>query len=151
MQHARQMPAGCTLVLGDSLVEQQRVLDLCGSAFNAGVGGYTAGQWAASAGLLIEMLKPARAVVALGTNDQLQSVSERQFREDYAAILDRLNGVEVVAVGTRGGLLDKEIASLGVRVVPWPVADADLMEDGLHLSPAGVAAWQKAVRQALCG
>jgi lysophospholipase L1-like esterase len=149
MQHATQMPGGGTLVLGDSIVEQQRALELCGPTFNAGIGGYTAGQWRISAGPLIAMLKPSRAVIALGTNDQQQSVPQ-QFRENYAAILNQLRGVKVVAVGIRGGKLDTDIAALGVRVVPWPVAETDMLEDGLHLAPAGVAAWQKAVREALC-
>ena len=150
MQHAKQMPGGGTLVLGDSIVEQQRELELCGPTFNAGIGGYTAGQWRVSAGPLIEVLKPSRGVIALGTNDQQQSVPEQQFRENYAAILNQLRGVKVVAVGIRGGKLDTVIAALGVRVVPWPVAETDMLEDGLHLSPAGVATWQNAVREALC-
>src|SRR5262249_50778369 len=114
------------------------------------IGGYTAGEWRVPAGALIPMLKPSRAVIALGTNDQQQSVPAQQFRANYAAILNELRGVKVVAIGIRGGKLDRDIAALGVRVVPWPVAETDMLEDGLHLSPAGVATWQKAVREALC-
>jgi len=95
-------------------------------------------------------LASVRRVIALGTNDQRKSVPEQQFRENYAAIINQLKGVKVVAVGIRGGKLDRDIAALGVRVVPWPVAEMDMLEDGLHLSPAGVVAWQKAVREALC-
>ena len=35
MQHAKQMPGGGTLVLGDRIVEQP--LELCGSTFHAGI------------------------------------------------------------------------------------------------------------------
>ena len=68
------MPPGGTIVIGDSLIERQLLIDICGPTLNAGIEGATSADLRALAAEVILIAKPARVVFNIGTNDAYQRV-----------------------------------------------------------------------------
>lgn len=100
-------------------------------------------------------------VVQGGLNDADQSTAA--IRRGVRLLLDRLPGLPVVLVGPPAApwagahaqrvdaILAEEAARGGVRHVSMLALDLDYLDDDLHLTPAGHAAFGRAVAAALAG
>src|SRR5262245_617019 len=59
--HARQVRPGATLVIADSIVERQYLVDLCGPVLNAGIGSATVQDFVHRLRPVVALAKPGRA------------------------------------------------------------------------------------------
>jgi lysophospholipase L1-like esterase len=154
-EHARQFPPNGTLVIGDSLVERQRLCDICGPALNAGISGATSADLLELATDLIGTVKPRWVVLNVGTNDVAQKISTKQLEANVQRMISTINDAKVLVVGVPGGgqaddALRVAASRYGAAFIVYPVTDVTDTTDGLHLNAAGAAKWQAAVRAALC-
>ena len=154
-EHAEQAEPDVTLILGDSLVERQRIVDMCGPALNAGVIGSTTLDLLPHVAPLIALSKPKQIVINLGVNDKRTAVPLLEFVARFGGILDQTKAIPTLVVGIfSGGPYDDALRGLVEkrqgRYTPYPV-DARYTIDGLHLSADGAGVWRTAVRKALCG
>lgn len=137
------------VVLGDSIVEMARLPDtLCGrSVVNAGIGGSTSADFVYLAPRLLEGMKPALVVVALGANDG----NPKAAQKDYSSLLSYLKSVapRVFAIPTTpaAGDYKSEANSSGVPFLEIPVTK-DMMIDNVHYNAAGYRHWIKALTDA---
>jgi hypothetical protein len=161
------------VMLGDSLTEGAPWAELSGCPYLAerGIGGDT------TAKLLVRMddalkLKPRVVFLMIGVNDISLAVPKETTVANYKAILDRLQGMHVVAAyvlpvaasyskrQTNAGIaaLNDSIASLIAGRADTTVldlrpqlrgVDGSLREefsyDGIHLTPKGYAVWRDAI------
>jgi lysophospholipase L1-like esterase len=140
-----------TVALGDSITEMNALDDLCGTTFNAGVGGATINDLRRFVPGVLKATRPTRIVLAVGTNDVLLG-GERvaQFRANYLALLDSLPVRPFALVGVDRGddaFIQTEANRIGAAYVP-PVAKS-LTYDGIHPTRAGLKLWRERVR-AVC-
>jgi lysophospholipase L1-like esterase len=142
-----------TVVLGDSIAEMNELDDLCGATFNAGVGGAAIEDLRRFAPAVIRMTRPARIVLAVGTNDVLLGGPHvARFRTAYAALIDSLPIAPFVLVGVERGdnaFIRSEAERIGAAYVP-PVARS-LTYDGVHPTAAGLKLWRERVGAACPG
>jgi lysophospholipase L1-like esterase len=161
-----------TLLLGDSLTAWHEWHDLLGSHLNHGIPGDT------TEGLLRRLhrslsARPERVVLLIGTNDLLQQIPLENIKKNYLGILNELLEVEQLIVFTIPPVSDapsvnEQIISLNHWLMEqtwkYHFHFADLYHalagegnalkpeyttDGVHLSSAGYAAWEKLLRDAL--
>ncbi len=154
-EHAEQAEPGVTLILGDSLVERQRIVDMCGPALNAGVIGSTTADMLPHVAPVILAAKPARIVLGIGVNDRRADVPLADFAARYDLILKDIGAIPSLVVGVYGGgpydaEVRRQAQARGLKYIPYPVGP-EMTIDGLHLSAAGAQVWRTAVRAALCG
>lgn len=160
-QQARHAPPGMTLIVGDSIVEWVHIVSACEApVFNAGIMSAGLRDLAPLASELTATLKPARIILAIGTNDAAvgRIIPAADWARDYEQLIASLprDRVELVAIpATQPGksasnLIDlneiaeknrrlKAIAArLDLAFVPSIHFDTN---DGLHPSRAGAATW----------
>jgi lysophospholipase L1-like esterase len=139
-----------TLVLGDSIVEENALDDLCGRTFAAGIGGATVADLAKIAPALVAATHPRRIVLALGTNDVLRRIGEGSpFRERYLSLLASLSVKPFALVGVANGQNDfirRTASTIGATYVP-PIVPA-LTSDGIHPTLPGRKLWKARVARA---
>lgn len=114
LAHAAQEGRVDTIVIGDSIVEQAELGDLCadGVTLNAGVSGARAQDLVQLMGELMASQRPKRTIIAVGINDtaKVRLTSDAEFERSYAALLKTAKAgsghVEVALVSptTDGGL-----------------------------------------------
>jgi lysophospholipase L1-like esterase len=167
------------VVLGDSIVEASTLpRSLCGHAIvNAGIGGAsTASNLGSILSAALGSKRAALVVVSLGTNDAAIPSSVEQYRSNYRALLTELAGltprIAIVAIpppeagleaakDVSGALIDSYNAVLpalakeaAATFIPLPDMPERHTIDGIHLSAAGYAVWDKAIlggiESALC-
>lgn len=136
-----------TVVLGDSITEMNRLDGLCGTTFNAGVGGAAIEDLRRFAPAVVRMTRPAHIVLAIGTNDVLLGGAHvARFRADYRALLRRLTVVPFALVGVDHGdnrFIRAEADRIGAVFLP-PVART-MTYDGVHPTEAGLKLWRERV------
>src|SRR5262249_3117338 len=151
--YAEQMPAGGTLVVGDSIIEMQHLPDMCGPTLNAGISGATSADLQDVVPDLVGSAKPARVVFNVGHNDVSQAIPGEVLQKNVERMIAAAKGTTVLVVGVPGGRGDaflKAAASRhGARFIAYPVTDLADTIDGLHLNASGAARWRAAVRSAL--
>jgi lysophospholipase L1-like esterase len=146
---ARAIQAGKvdTVVLGDSITEMNALDGLCGTTFNAGVGGAAIDDLRRWTPNVLKVTRPTRIALAIGTNDVLAGGARVvQFRASYAALLDSLPVRPFALVGVDRGdnrFIRAEADRIGAAYVP-PVARS-LTYDGIHPTPAGLRLWRARV------
>ncbi len=154
--HAAEMLQGATIALGDSLIERQRVDDLCGPTLNAGVGSAQVVDLAPLVPDLVVQLKPRLIVTEIGTNDLYYSVPIDTFTERYRSLLRSAAPTPVIVVGIPGApgqydeanrALQKMALEEGAHFVPG-MDTTDLTSDGVHFDEEGGRRWKASVRQA---
>jgi lysophospholipase L1-like esterase len=142
-----------TVVLGDSIAEMNDLDALCGTTFNAGVGGAAIEDVRGFAPAVLGMTRPARIVLAVGTNDVLLGGRHlARFQVDYAALVDSLPVRPFALVGVDHGdnrFIQAEAGRIGAAYVP-PVAKA-MTRDGIHPTDAGLKLWRERVAAACPG
>jgi len=152
-EHAEQMPAGGTLMIGDSIVERQRLGDVCGPTLNAGISGATSADLQGLVPDLVRIAKPARIVLNIGTNDVYQGIPGEVLQGNIERMIAVMQGVTVLVIGVPGRQVDAflKVAALRhhARFIAYPVTDPADTLDGLHLNAAGAAEWQAAIRSVL--
>jgi hypothetical protein len=166
-EQAARAPAGMTLIVGDSITEFAWTPTYCGHlAFNAGITAVTVANMIQPAHRLAKRLRPARVIVALGTNDARtgRETPLSAFRRDYEALVDGIGAVPLTLVGVMpfDAAMAKEPFTLnsaviaaenaiirdiarkrGALFVPpprWIETD-----DGIHPTPAGSIIWNAAI------
>jgi lysophospholipase L1-like esterase len=157
-EHAQQMPPGGTIVIGDSLIERQLLLDICGPSLNAGIEGATSADLQALAAEVILTAKPARVVFNVGTNDAYQKVPGPELQAKVERMIAAAQGATILVVGvpitltrTNADVFLRAAATrYGARFIAFPVTNRTETSDGQHLNAAGAARWQAAVRAVLC-
>lgn len=159
---AHQIDPAQMAVIGDSIVEQQKLPHLCGlESLNAGMSGARASDIAELALPAIGAARPSRAVLAVGTNDfrDGRPVNGDHWKRNIQVILDQLPARPiVVGIGDLPNSSSQQIAAAnlflaaeasrrrGRFVAPLP---ANLTIDGIHPSVTGMREWQRRV-QAAC-
>ena len=150
--HAAEIPKGSTVVIGDSLVERQRVDRLCGPTLNAGVGGAQTGHLIPLMRHIASVVEPKLVIAEVGTNDRYYKVTEATFLRQYRTLIDEAKGARFVIVGIPGDTdwnakledLAKETGSTFV-----PAIDATgHTTDGVHFDAIAGALWKSAVQSA---
>jgi lysophospholipase L1-like esterase len=153
-EHAQEMPVAGTLVIGDSIIERQRLGDICGPTLNAGISGATSADLYALVSDVIRPTRPMRVVFNVGINDVLQGVLDLELQTHVEKMIAIANGAAVLVVGVPGGSADSFLRAAAIRYgaqfIPYPVTEKADTIDGLHLNAKGAAGWQAAVRDALC-
>lgn len=160
-QEAQQIAPGQLAVVGDSIVERQRLRRLCGlDALNAGASSARAADILEILMPAVRRAQPSRAVLAVGTNDYRENrpVDRADWRREVRAIVEQLpRRPIVVGIGALPGtptrtladanaFLRAEAARRGGRYVePLPQS---LLADGIHPSLAGQKEWQARVEAA---
>jgi len=159
-EHASQASPGGTLIVGDSIIERQRIVDLCGPALNAGVGSLTAVELAPHMQRLMSVYRPARIVINVGVNDAAKGIDIARFKEALNAILEATanNPTLVVNIPSYGteqpasayqDAVRRLVDQFGKMYIGYPVPHTQTI-DGIHLSKQGAKNWQRAVRRAVC-
>jgi lysophospholipase L1-like esterase len=157
-EHARQMPPGGTLIMGDSLIERQLLLDICGPTLNAGIEGATSADLQPLVPEVIRAAKPARVVFNVGTNDAYQRVPGPELQAKIERMIAAARGATILVIGVPASLVgtDADVflrtaaSRYGARFIAFPVTNPTETSDGQHLNAAGAARWQATVRAALC-
>ncbi len=136
-----------TIVLGDSIAEMNKLDDLCGATFNAGVGAAAIEDLRRFAPAVVRMTRPSHIVLAVGTNDVLLGGAHvARFRADYAALVDSLPVAPFALVGVDRGdnqFIKSEADRIGATYVP-PIAGS-MTYDGIHPTAAGLKLWRERV------
>lgn len=155
LNRAKDMPPGGVLVIGDSIVERQRLERICGlPALNAGMGSARIGDAAPIVAPLLTLTKPSRIVVAFGPNHFLNGNDDDL--DAFAAAMDNLLSqapprpivVGMTAPATHPAndamrRLAEKHGGAFVEGVP-----AEMTEDGLHLNRDGLGGWKRRVEAA---
>ena len=136
-----------TVVLGDSIAEMNNLDELCGTTFNAGVGGAAIEDLRRVAPAVLRSTRPTHIVLAIGTNDVLLGGDHvRHFRANYAALVDSLPVAPFALVGVGQGdnqFIQAEAEWIGAAYVP-PIAKS-MTYDGIHPTAAGLKLWRERV------
>jgi hypothetical protein len=133
------------VVLGDSIVEMARLPEtLCGKpVLNAGIGGSTSTDVLHLTPKLLEGVKPAFVVVALGAND-----SPGSARKDYADLLNLLKSItpRILAIPTTRIDGDYRIEANKADVPFLEISiPKEMMIDDLHFNAVGYRRWTKTI------
>jgi lysophospholipase L1-like esterase len=141
------------VALGDSITESVYFGPVCGSWFNAGVGGAKVGDIAAVARYVLPKLKPKIILVAAGTNDFMAGGALPAFERDYLALLATLPRAKVILMGApnsaaASAFVRSQASARGFRYVE-PITGAGLtIADGVHLTNAGARLYRDRVKVA---
>ena len=133
------------VVLGDSITEMARFPDTIAGhpVVNAGIGGANIAATAARARALLDGVKPALIVVAVGMNDR----GSGRVRSDYTnllALLRPLAPLLCIGVTPADGAnavnaeIEKAAGAIGLRVVDVGLPAGETV-DGVHPTHAGLA------------
>ena len=149
-EQAQQLTSGTVLILGDSLIERQRITTICGEqTLNAGIGSATSADLVALLRTL-GTVKPSRVIVNVGANDVEQHVPLNELSRNVEKLIEPFSGRPILIVGVPGGgdadhALETVARTHSAAFMPWPVDAPGDTVDGLHLNASGAAKWQAAV------
>ncbi|SFR86158.1 SGNH/GDSL hydrolase family protein [Sphingomonas jatrophae] len=144
------MPAD-TLVLGDSVSESVNFEQVCGTTFNAGIGGAKVPDAARLAPLALARIRPRTVILAIGTNHFWDGPALTDaFRRDYLALARSLPGRKII-VGVpnsapASAFMRQVAAELGASYVA-PLT-GKLTRDGVHLTIAGARLYRDRIAAA---
>ena len=142
------------LVIGDSLTEIGRWPTMCGhDPVAAGISGARSDTWLPRAKAIADTVKPAFAVLALGTNDVLSQGRLGPYEELAASLSGyRLVAVPVHQMPAAPPAAVRE-ANRRIAKAAAPTAEAIVAAttDGVHLTAEDYARWFGAIEKAACG
>lgn len=137
-----------TLIIGDSLVEQNLLADTCGRTFQAGLGGGRAREPLLYIEDMLASLDPETVVVAFGTNYFTTPDGLDGLRRDYPRFVDALGDRNLILVGVarseQGNAFIRTFAERNGHAFVDPPR-GPLHEDGLHYSREGSIAFRQAI------
>lgn len=140
------------VVIGDSITEMARFPETIGDkpVVNAGIGGATIEDFETLASKLLDDSKPSEIVVALGTNNDAQTIGR-----DYAPLLSilkrfspRILAVAIpspIGADPRNAQIKAAANREGVAFIDSLIPAGSLLPDGIHLNAAGNRVWTSAV------
>src|SRR5581483_5503432 len=137
------------LAIGDSITEGALLPEICGRRpINAGIIGATVKTFEKLGPRLADISKPDFIIVALGTNDALQSASG--FPERLGELINALKPRPVIVVPLPPGEDVKDAALFNAAIAALQVPKAKPLErvettDGIHLTPAAYVAWRESI------
>jgi lysophospholipase L1-like esterase len=141
------------VALGDSITESVYFGQICGTWFNAGVGGAKVDDIAGIARYVLPKLKPKTILVAVGTNDFMAGGTLPDFERGYLALLAALPPAKVILMGVpnsaaASAFVRSQAATRGFRYVK-PITGAGFtIADGVHLTDAGARLYRDRVKVA---
>lgn len=149
---AAEMPKGSTVVIGDSLIERQRVDRLCGPTLNAGVGSAQASDLIPLMRHITSVVTPKLVIIEVGTNDRAAKLSDGSFLRHYRSLIDEARPARVVVVGIPGDpewntplqMLAEETGSIFIPAID----PSGHTTDGVHFDAIAAALWKDSVRSA---
>jgi lysophospholipase L1-like esterase len=155
LARAADVEPGGIVVLGDSIVEQQQIAQLCGRpALNAGISGARVRHFIDLTPRILALARPSRVVVALGANDLRgpKATSPAQLERQFQQVLDAAGPRPIVmgVAGTGAEEINRRLSAVthtqgGTFVAPLPVA---LTVDGVHPSSEGKREWRRRIEAA---
>jgi len=155
---AADMPQHGTIVLGDSIVERQRITELCGlPAFSAGISGAEGADITPLVEPVVALTKPARVVLAIGANDfnSDDPTHVAEFEAEMTRLAADAGRIDIIvgiptekpayAVSANAGneALRRLAMNVGAAFVEFP--EARFTRDGLHLNADGRSEWRRRV------
>lgn len=159
LNRAEAAPRGGVLVVGDSIVEQQHLPDLCGlPAFNVGLSSSRSRDHAPMVADLVATVQPKWVVIASGTNDV--GLTPRTPLAEWTPVVSSMidaAGPRAIVVGITASKetpladqynqeLERIVVRAGGRYVdPIPTSQT---KDGLHLNARGRQTWKSRVERA---
>lgn len=137
-----------TLIIGDSLVEQNLFADTCGRTFQAGIGGGRAREPVLYLEDMLANLDPETVVVAFGTIYFTTPDGLDGLARDYPRFIEGLGDRQLILVGIarseQGNAFIREFAERNGHAFVDPPR-GPLLDDGLHYSREGSIAFRQAI------
>ncbi|WP_157217793.1 SGNH/GDSL hydrolase family protein [Flavisphingomonas formosensis] len=141
------------VALGDSIVESVYLSDVCGTSFNAGIGGGKIGDVQFLAESILKRLRPHMILVAVGTNDVWAGAGIAEFRQKYSELLNHLPVAKTMLMGVpNSAAASATIRDLAVAhsfTYVAPVTGPGLtVDDGAHLKSLGAIVFRNRIERA---
>jgi len=138
------------VALGDSITEAVYLADVCGTSFNAGIGGGKIEDVSSLADKILKRLQPRILLIAVGTNDIWAGSDIPTFTQHYTQLVEHLPKARTILMGVpnspdASAMIRTLAAKRGAIYVP-PVTGSDYtIADGAHLKPAGARMFRQRV------